>query len=197
MISQVNRLTHTSYENNGKGIDSVGERQRRRKITTIKESCKKALWFLDSFNVNVTNVILKMKMSDEIITLNYSNDQSENKSECQTLSASQSLPTLSSYQSISTTSHQSTYLNNNLPSNIDEILFLLDSFGVSDEFYHELSMCHPSLPRSYLINERRKCISSNIEIHRLPRPYFGWYQNLTACIEEVLVRMVSSHIVKL
>ena len=31
-----------------------------------------------------------------------------------------------------------------------QTLYLLERFGVSDEFYHELAMAHPSLPRSLM-----------------------------------------------
>ena len=184
MIFQLNQFTYSGLENKGKAIDSVEERQKRRKITAIKEASKKALWFLDSFNVNVMDIILKRKTTEEVITLNYSSDQTQNKSQCQTTP-------LASHQSTLTTSHQNTYLDNELSAEINQILFLLDSFGVSDEFYHELSMCHPSLPRSYLIKEKQKSISSNVVIHRLPRPYFGCYRKFTTLMEEVLSRIVS------
>lgn len=55
-------------------------------------------------------------------------------------------------------------------SKIDEVLYPFDAFNVSDEFYHELSMVVPHLPRSYLIKQRRNEISSNVPIKRQPRP---------------------------
>ena len=67
MLADICSYTDREEENRGKGIDEVGKRQRRRKITAIKESCKKALWFLDSFNVDVTNIFLKTRKSKEVI----------------------------------------------------------------------------------------------------------------------------------
>lgn len=160
-MSNLKNLTHTPAINSGRSLNEVGERQRRRKIASLKEASKKALWFLDSFNLDVTSILLKIKGSEEVVTLQYSQQEECNPS------------------------HQSF-------AKIDEVLYLLDSFNVSDEFYHELSMLHPSLPRSYLIKSRRGLLSSNVQMHRLPRPYFGAYRYLEDCIIEVLSTMVSS-----
>lgn len=134
----------------------------------IREATKKALWFLDSFNVDLSTIILKSKSSDYKITLTYSNDESDPSLDTDTVDTVTTHPEL-------------------LPcSKVDEILFLLDCFGVSDEFYHELSMSHQSLPRWHLIKQRRKSISSNIPINRLPQPYFGCYRSLSKYITEIL-----------
>jgi hypothetical protein len=61
---------------------------------------------------------------------------------------------------------------------INETLFLLEKFGVSDLFYHELSMLYPQLPRSYKVKECRRNISHNIDLVRLPSPFFGAYRPL-------------------
>lgn len=161
ILLKLNTYTSSSIMNKGKGIDEVAERQRRRKISSIKEATKKALHFLDSFNIDVNSIILQAKTSKEIITLNYSEES---------IRAGDSTPT----------THDS------CNSKLDEILFLLDSFGVSDEFYHELSMYQSSLPRSYLVKERRKQLSSNVAIYRLPAPYSGSYRKLTDLIKEAL-----------
>lgn len=71
-------------------------------------------------------------------------------------------------------------------SQFEEILFLLDKFGVSDKFYHELSMIHPSLPRSYQVKRTREQISANVEIKRLLVPYFGCYRPFEKCLFEAL-----------
>ena len=40
------------------------------------------------------------------------------------------------------------------------ILYLLDRYGVSDQFYHEVSMVNPFIPRSYVIKRARERINS-------------------------------------
>uniref|UniRef100_A0A1X7UJH7 Uncharacterized protein n=1 Tax=Amphimedon queenslandica TaxID=400682 RepID=A0A1X7UJH7_AMPQE len=50
---------------------------------------------------------------------------------------------------------------------IFDVLYLLDSYGVSVKFYHELSMPDKSLPRSYKVKNLRKSISSSVNIQQL------------------------------
>ena len=74
---------------------------------------------------------------------------------------------------------------------IDETLYLLEKFGVSDEFYHELSMLHPQLPRSYKVKGARKDISECIDLTPLPSPFSGAYRPLKEFISLLLSDKVS------
>lgn len=83
---------------------------------------------------------------------------------------------------------------NNLSDNhlftIYQVLYLLDHFAVSDELYHEISMLFPSLPRSHIVRRIRKQLSENVEILRLPHPFFGAYRPLLKSITEALEALV-------
>ena len=75
--------------------------------------------------------------------------------------------------------HQCTRIENPVAIttfSIHETLSLLEKFGVSDEFYHELSMHHPSLARSYKVKQLRKELTSEVEVIRLPKPFDGAYR---------------------
>ena len=74
---------------------------------------------------------------------------------------------------------------------IKEILFLLECFDVSDEFYHELSMIVPDLPRSYRIKRLRSAISRSVDIKRVPEPTFGAYRPVTEYLEALICDQVS------
>ena len=74
MLITMSMMNYNAPENKGKGIDEVGERQKRRIKLAIRESSKKASWFVDSFIVDLSTIILKLKSSDYKITLTYSND---------------------------------------------------------------------------------------------------------------------------
>ena len=126
---------------------------------SLKEASKKALWFLDSFHIDIQLIIVKTRRKHEVIILDYSTTE------------------------ISHPSHNSSQL-------IDETLYLLDAFNISDEFYHHLSMIHPQLPRSDIVKAKRD-ISSNIVILHPPKPYFGCYRPLKKYISELLIRKVS------
>lgn len=49
---------------------------------------------------------------------------------------------------LSYSSHPPSPADSTSDGTLHQTLYLLERFGVSDEFYHELSMTHPSLPRS-------------------------------------------------
>ena len=69
---------------------------------------------------------------------------------------------------------------------LKEVLFLMEEFGVSDEFYHELSMILPTLPRSYKVKRLRKAIDDSVDIKRLPKPVFGAYRPLNDLLEALI-----------
>lgn len=103
------------------------------------------------------------------------------------LTYSSSQPSSSQSSSISSTSSSSI-------QDVNQILYLLDRFGISDQFYHELSMLHKELPRSYEVKKARAAITLNVELRRLPRPYFGCYRPLKQCLIDAISAEVNVHI---
>ena len=73
---------------------------------------------------------------------------------------------------------------------VGKVLFYLDRFAVSDEFYHELSMIHSSLPRSYLVKQARTRMNAAVNIKRLPKPYFGCYRSFGECRSSTITREI-------
>ena len=59
-------VTSPPVFNYGKGVDEVQERQKRRKVATLKESCQQALSFVESYNAEVTTMSIKTKTTKEI-----------------------------------------------------------------------------------------------------------------------------------
>ena len=78
---------------------------------------------------------------------------------------------------------------------LKEVLFLLEEFGVSDQFYHELSMILPTLPRSYKVKRLCKAIDDSVDIRRLPTPVFGAYRPLNDLLEALISDQVCSYII--
>ena len=108
--------------NHGRAYDEVADRQKKRKVRTIKTAAEQALCFIDSFGLSVEKVVLK-STNDEVVELNYS-------------SSPLSLPTGTGGTDL------------DADTSVDETLYLLEKFGVSDECYHELIMLHPNLPHT-------------------------------------------------
>ncbi len=76
IVKKITFLTVSSTINTGRGIDEVAQRQQRWKMTVLREACERALWFTDSFNIDLLGIIFKTKTSNENITLNYNNPTS-------------------------------------------------------------------------------------------------------------------------
>lgn len=105
--------------NTGLPLAQVSERQKRRKVSSLRESTEKALWFVESFGLSMESDTMRDQLSDAPLVLTYGEQSSP----------APSYPPMPSDQALFQT------------------LYLLERFGVSDEFYHELSIAHPSLPR--------------------------------------------------
>lgn len=90
--------------------------------------------------------------------------------------------------------NQGTALLTRMKKKIEEILFLLDKFCVGDSFYHELSMLHQGLPRSYLIKQCRDHLNAICHIDRLPGSSQGAKVH---SIREVIVEHVKEYLAKL
>ena len=151
--------------NLGKTYDEVQPRQKKRKVRTIKTAAEQALCFIESFGLSVEKVVLKSK-DDSVVELNYSSPSS---------------PT-----NTATDPEQDT--------SVDETLYLLEKFGVSDECYHELTMIHPNLPRSYKVKNIRSSVSSAVDIQKLPasQKYYGAYRPLKDYVASILSHEVKS-----
>lgn len=170
MLSKISELSKEHY-NVGKGLDEVQRRQERRKIAALHDSCKKALQFADSFGIDLLNIVFRTRAAKKIVRLNYHKSGEE----------------------FEVSTHTCTTVDPSDMKSIYQLLFLLDKFAISDEFFHELSMLFPSLPRSYVIKKARKQISDTVKIERLPTPYFGAYRPLVECIKEVLMVQVQHY----
>ena len=59
--------------------------------------------------------------------------------------------------------------------NLEQLLFLLDKFCVSDELYHELTILYKDLPRSYLIKQMRSDLTKLCHIEKAREKAPGIY----------------------
>ena len=112
------QLNHVLVERNevvniGSTYDKVGNRQKRRKLSQLQRAADAALWFGESFGLVPTQLTVRTSRSDETIALPLGD----------TITPVPDTPPT---------------------REVDEFcamqtLYLLDRFGVSDEFYHELT----------------------------------------------------------
>ena len=122
---------------------------------------QRVIWFVETFGLDAQQLQLRSQETGEVIDLDLASTTRNPNSN-------------SSYSSpASTTNSASTSVQNSFNANTPTLqsLNLLERFGVSDEFYHELFMLFPELPRSYHVKRERRDMSSLIEIETLPSQY--------------------------
>lgn len=123
----------------GKKIHEVQKQQKGRKLCQLKNRAQCALWFCESYGLELKEIKLK-SMDGSNHTLNYGT------------------PTSGGYAKLS----------EDEKNKVEQLLFLLDKFCIGDEIYHELSMITDGLPRSYLIKQARTDLNKTYHIERTP-----------------------------
>ena len=100
--------------NHGKTVEESSEQHRRQKLSHFRSVTEAALWFAESFGLIPDQLTTHAANSGEQISIHFGEGTSQ-----------------ASQQSITT----------RLPDEFCamQTLYLLDRFGVSDEFYHELT----------------------------------------------------------
>lgn len=149
--------------NIGHELNELSSRQRRRKLSQLKSSTESALWFVNSFGLELESVSLHDSSTGTPVTLTYSQSSSTTPLE------PYSEPTVEA---------------------LHQTLYLLERFGVSDDFFHELSMVHPSLPRSYRVKQTRKTLSEGVTIKKLQSPYRGAFRPFRDCLSAAIAHEV-------
>ena len=96
----------------GKKVEEMSKRHRRRKLLEFGSAAESALWFAESFGLIPESLNVRTSGSGEVISVPLSDsEQPSTTPECRKVDEYVTLQTL----------------------------YLLDRFGVSDEFYHELT----------------------------------------------------------
>ncbi|XP_064405713.1 uncharacterized protein LOC135350804 isoform X1 [Halichondria panicea] len=164
-IPETSRPT-TAHINKGKKVHEVSPRQVKRKLAHCKSSAEQALWFCESFGLQPESLELR-KQTGSPIKFNFLSSPSHKPQ------------------------HQTPALSPNDSARVQQALYVLDRFAVSDEAYHELSVAS-DLPPLYRIKDARLSINNSLDIRHLEGPYPGAYRPPKAAIQEELAKIVHS-----
>jgi hypothetical protein len=151
-------------------------KNKSRTIKNFLSRAEVALWFSEAFGIEIEALHVNESDTGAKHLLYFSGNNGE----------SESVPEQNNSRYSS--------LDENEKKQIEEILFLLDKFCVGDSFYHELSMLHQGLPRSYLIKQCRDDLNAMCHIDRLPGSSQGAKVH---SIREVIVEHVKEYLAKL
>ena len=80
-------------------------------------------------------------------------------------------------------------------SRVEGILYLIDKFGVGDEFIHQLSMVVDEMPKSYLFKQCRKELNKDCVISTTPGKAPGAQYSFKQLLAEQVKYMVGNNIV--
>ena len=165
----MDEMAATTFHNTGRQVHEVAPRQMKRKLSQCKTFVEQALWFCESFGLKPEFVQLRKQTGSPV-----------------KLSISHTLPQQHTNKPPSHTPTDS--------SRVQQALYILDRFAVSDEAYHELSVTS-DLPPLYRIKEARLSINNSLDIRRLQGPYPGAYRPFKPAIKDELTKIVSHNII--
>ena len=151
-----------NFENKGKRISSCAASTVRRKVRTLKDNVQKALWFADSFGVKFSSIKV-LDDSGKEFDLMKDNQPSQFVDLCEEDKAK-----------------------------VKSLLYLLDTFGISDEAYHEISLRNSSMIRSYLVKQCRENINKTIIISQTPGPCNGAQMSLPDVLDKLIIENLSN-----
>ena len=86
----------------------------------------------------------------------------------ETYSLDYQTPTTYRAEEEETTESSPEELSDNQSSQTEQILFLLDTFYFSDQYYHELTVALEDMPRSYLIEHLRSGFNRMTQTESVP-----------------------------
>ncbi|KAJ7377065.1 hypothetical protein OS493_031023 [Desmophyllum pertusum] len=190
------RVVQKQGGHKGLAIEQVGIRQQQRQLRELREKAQKALWFAETYGLNLKSLNMEDSTGKQInvtsmqvkATLEYSNSFTlkgmKNQTPTQntflypadaTSSAERGVQndnicTTVPHQPESTSQPNQPYesLNDDEKDQIKMILYIMDRFSISLEGYHELSQVEKSLPRTYLIESCTKVLDSKWTVTKTP-----------------------------
>jgi len=122
-------------DKNGKELSTLSPTTKWRYLKDLKTRAQKALWFLRAYGLKLNSLEVE-----------------ETNSTCITHNFSLHVPSSTVSTNTGSTSKYST-LTEDDKKKVEEVLFIMDQFSVSEEFYHQLTMVCDGLPRSYFVKQ--------------------------------------------
>ena len=136
----------TNFVNRGKTIEKVSPRQARRKMKTFTNFAQQALWFAESFGLVPDYIQVHKAVSGSPAKISLTDDTPPSPS-----------PSEDDY------------------SKVQQMLYIVDRFAVSDDAYHELSIAS-NLPPLHRLKQARTALNSSLTLDRLNGPYPGAFR---------------------
>ena len=152
--------------NKGHTYDSVSKTQKQRKLKELKTNAEKSLWFLETFGLKLDSLSL-IALDGEKVNLQYNGSQK------------------SAYQ----------ILSDEDKDRVKIVVYIMDTFCVSDAAYHEFSMIdQEGIVQSYLIKQCKHALNRLYTITRTPVEWPGAQLSFTAELKHQISKQVSTRL---
>lgn len=171
-IEKLKRNNET--DKNGKDLSTVSPTTRWRYLKDLTTRAQKALWFMKAHS----------------LTINSLEVEENNKKHNLNLSDSSTNPTL--HAQTSNQSDKYSTLPEEERKKVEEVRFLMDQFGVSDQFYHHLTMVFNELPRSYLVKQCKHNLNEMSHLTVTPGKSPGVQTSFKELLREQILDLVST-----
>ena len=90
--------------------------------------------------------------------------------------------------------HKYSKLSEDDKAKVESILYLIDKFGVGDEFVHELSMTTDGFPKSYLFKQSRTELNKSCIINSTPGKAPGAQHSFRQLLTDQVQQMVCTNL---
>lgn len=155
METQIKQLERGGVSRRLTSLEAVSGRQKKRRISEFSSKAQKALWFSEAFGFHPDSMHVT---DDHANRYNIALKQDSQPTNIQATTQVSSGPATKHYEQ----------LTNDEKAKVESLLYLVDKFGVSNKFVHEMAMVFEDLPRSYLVKECRHKIDSGCVISPIP-----------------------------
>ena len=162
-------------DKNGKDLSALSPTTRWRYLKDLTTRAQKALWFMNAYGLKLSSLEVE------------ENNKTKHKLNLN------DIPTTTNPVHANNTNQGGKYLT--LPEDekkkVEEVLFLMDRFGVSDEFYHHLTMIFDGLPRSYLVKQCKSNLNTMRHLTPTPGKSPGVQTSFKELLREQILDLVS------
>ena len=180
MDAEIKKLTQPNLRTLVTDVSALSSRQRKR-LDEFSSRARAALWFSRELGFNLDAICVQ--------------DVHDNRYTVQLKGNDDASPSTGTVDNPPNNGSESKYkhferLSESEKEKVECLLFLLDKFGVSDIFVHEMAMTVDEMPRSYLIKECRAKLNSTCMVSPVPGSCPGAQVSFRQKLIERLTEMV-------
>ena len=189
MVAHIKNIERLDQHISTRATDpsTLSTKQKRRRIDEFSSNAKTALWFSNAFGFHLHSLFItdghavKYKINLKADTPSKDTPSKDTPSKDTPSKDTPSNSETGLHEPSAQAVKHYEQLTADEKTEVECLLFLIDKFGVSDSFVHELGMVFQDLPRPYLVKECRKKTNAKCFISPIPGDCPGEYPSRRSC----------------